>query len=256
MTPTQTLLDQLVALAKAAGASAMRFYQQDVAVRHKADASPVTAADHAAHAVIAEGLARLAPGVPVISEEADLPAYEERRAWPRFWLVDPLDGTKEFISGNGEFTVNIALIEGAEPIMGVVYAPALDQVYYAARGLGSWKQVGGGAPARLRCSAERCGPVRVVESRSHPSARLEEYIATLGPVERVRLGSSLKFCCVAEGAADLYPRFGRTMEWDVAAGDCVYRHSGADGQERPSPLTYNQPTLSANEFVLGSTPRD
>ena len=249
---TPQRLEQLVSLAQAAGTAAMVHYTPDIAVTYKQDSSPVTAADQAAHGIIVRELSRWDPDIPVVSEEAALPDYDERRGWRRFWLVDPLDGTKEFIARNGEFTVNIALIEGTEPVMGVVLAPALADVYFAGKGVGAWKRTADGVTVRLRTTAGGTGPTRIVESRSHPSARLEEYIARLGPVERIQVGSSLKFCRVAEGSADLYPRFGRTMEWDVAAGDCVYRHSSADGRERPSPLTYNQPTLSSAEFVIGT----
>jgi 3'(2'), 5'-bisphosphate nucleotidase len=257
VTVTMERLEQLVVLASTAGAAAMRFYAHEIEVTHKADSSPLTAADQAANEIIVSELARWDPGIPIISEEAALPDYAERRTWRRFWLVDPLDGTKEFIARNGQFTVNIALIEGTEPVMGVVVAPALAEVYFAGKGLGAWKRTADGATVRLRTTPRTTGPTRIVESRSHPSPRLEEFIATLGPVERLQVGSSLKFCRVAEGAADLYPRFGRTMEWDVAAGDCVYRHSGVDGGgERPSPLSYNQPALSSSEFVIGTRPHD
>jgi 3'(2'), 5'-bisphosphate nucleotidase len=165
--------------------------------------------------------------------------------------VDPLDGTKEFIAANGEFTINIALIQRGEPVIGVVVAPAFDAAYFASRELGAWRQESGRPTVRL-CGGGGSGRVtRVVESRSHPSPELEAFIATLGRVERTRLGSSLKFCRVAEGASDLYPRFGRTYEWDVAAGDCVYRYSGPNGHERRSPLTYNQPELTTGAFVIG-----
>jgi 3'(2'), 5'-bisphosphate nucleotidase len=249
---TEERLEQLVALAQEAGNAAMRFYGGEIEVTQKADSSPLTQADRAANDVIVGELARWDPGIPIVSEEAALPEYEERRHWTRFWLVDPLDGTKEFIARNGQFTVNIALIEGTEPAMGVVVAPALAEAFFAGKGLGAWKRTAHGGTVRLLTTPGAAGPTRIVESRSHPSPRLEEFIATLGPVERIQVGSSLKFCRVAEGAADLYPRFGRTMEWDVAAGDCVYRHSSADGRERPSPLTYNQPTLSSPEFVIGT----
>jgi 3'(2'), 5'-bisphosphate nucleotidase len=193
----------------------------------------------------------LSPGVPVISEEGTVPDYDTRAGWRRFWLVDPLDGTKEFLSGNGEFTVNIALIEDNEPVLGVVAAPALDAVYWAARGSGAWRRIADRPPERLRVAAPQPSLTRVVESRSHPSPELEAFLDELGPVERVKLGSSLKFCRIAEAGADLYPRFGRTMEWDVAAGDCVYRNAGPDGCELWSPLEYNQPSLSTAGFVIG-----
>ena len=237
-------------LAREAGDAAMAHYGSSVA-ELKADRSPVTAADRASHAVIVRALAKMEPDVPIISEEGDIAPYEVRRVWPRFWLVDPLDGTKEFLHQNGEFTVNIALIEDGVPVQGVVYAPALDVMYLAERGLGSWKQESGEVRFRMLGPA-RPGPegVVIVESRSHPSPELEAYLGTLKVARREKAGSSLKFGLVAEGRAHLYPRFGPTMEWDVAAGDCVWRYATADGV-RPSPLRYNTPTLKNDGFVIG-----
>ncbi len=249
-------LVRLERVARAAGGAILEHYEGGVSgatATSKDDGSPVTEADYAAHQVIAEEIARWSAEVPIISEEAEIPTYKDRKQWRRFWLVDPLDGTKEFISRNGEFTVNIALIENAEPVMGVVYAPALDIMYVAGKGLGSWKIEKGGAPVSItRPLVARAGGVRVVESRSHGSAELEEYLASIEVSERVRVGSSLKFCWVAEGLADIYPRLGPTMEWDVAAGDCVYRNSAKSGQHA-SPLTYNKPDLRNGPFVLGLT---
>jgi 3'(2'), 5'-bisphosphate nucleotidase len=242
----------IVRLVREAGARILDCYGPECAVQWKAPGDPITAADQASHAVIAAGLAELAPDLPLISEEGVVPPYEQRARWERFWLVDPLDGTKEFISGNGEFTVNVALIEGHVPVLGCVYAPALDLLYVAGAGFGSWRTSGGGPPERIHSRDWRRGePVRVVESRSHPSAELDAFLASLTIVDRVRKGSSLKFCAVAEGQADLYPRFGPLMEWDAAAGDCVYRYS-TDGRPRRSPIRYNQPDLRIPGFVIGS----
>jgi 3'(2'), 5'-bisphosphate nucleotidase len=249
--PTVQSLERIVEIASAAGAAIMQHYGADERVDMKADGSPLTAADRAAHVLIVTELADLTPDVPVISEEGVIPPYEERRHWTRFWLVDPLDGTKEFVKRIGEFTVNIALIEDGVPALGVVMAPALGLTYFAARGHGAWRQRGDDPPERIHGGQRTAGVTRVVESRSHPSEALEAFIATLGPVTRERLGSSLKFCRVAEGGADLYPRLGPIHEWDVAAGDCVYRYSGLDGTTRPSPITYNQPTLTLPGFVIG-----
>ncbi len=251
--PTRAMLDGVIAIAREAGAAAMCHYGRPGAVELKADRSPVTEADRAAHRVIVPALAVLAPGVPVISEEGDVPPYAVRREWTRFWLVDPLDGTKEFLQANGEFTVNIALVEDGEPVLGVVYAPALELLYCAGRGLGSWRSEAGGEPVRL------LGPGRpdaeglvVVESRSHPSPALEAWLATVRVARRVRAGSSLKFGIVAEGRAHVYPRFGPTHDWDVAAGDCVWRDAAAEGR-RASPIRYNGPDLLNHGFVVGVT---
>jgi len=243
-------LQTLGRIARDAGAAAMEHYGR-VTATLKADRSPVTAADRAAHDVIVSALAAWQPDVPIVSEEGHIPAYEERHGWGTFWLVDPLDGTKEFLSRNGEFTVNIALIEGDAPVLGVVYAPAIDALYVAGRGLGAWKYAPGAGAQRLSSAPAAPGtPLVVAESRSHPSPELEAYLAKIPVARRISAGSSLKFCLVAEGAADIYPRFGPTMEWDTAAGDCVFRYSGRDG-ERASPLRYNTPDLRNPSFVVG-----
>lgn len=250
--PTLAALDRLAAIARRAGAEVMRQYGDGAVVARKADASPLTEADLASQRVIADALDAWDPAIPVISEEAVIPDASERAGWPRWWLVDPLDGTKEFLARNGEFTVNIALIEDGRPVLGVVHAPALDVLYGAARGLGAWRVRGANQATRIVSSRWRPGvPARIVESRSHPSPELEAYLEGLTVVERIRVGSSLKFCRVAEGAADLYPRLGPMMEWDVAAGDCIYRYSAAEG-ERPSPLRYNTATLRVPGFILGA----
>jgi 3'(2'), 5'-bisphosphate nucleotidase len=246
-------LERMVTIARAAGAAALAHYGAVGEVELKADHSPITEADRAAHRLIVGALTAWAPGVPVVSEEGEIAPFEVRRDWARFWLVDPLDGTKEFIQHNGEFTVNIALIEGAEPVLGVVYAPAIDVLYSAGRGLGSWKREAGASAVRLFGPPVPSGEgLVVVESRSHPSAELEAFLRTVRVARRVQAGSSLKFGLVAEGLAHCYPRFGPTMEWDVAAGDCVYRNASANG-ERRSPLVYNTPGLRNTGFVIGVT---
>ena len=231
-----------------------RYRAGDTWVRAKADGSPVTAVDLAADAIIREGLTALDPAIPYLSEEHELPSYEVRRRWSRYWLVDPLDGTKEFVDRTGEFTVNVALIEDGEPVLGVVAAPVAGLLYYARAGQGAWKREGDGPPRRLRSTLSGpSDPLRVVESRSHPSAALEAFLARLTVVERVKSGSSLKFCVVAEGRADIYPRLGPTMEWDVAAGDCIHRNSGHP-DPHPGALRYNKPSLQNGSFVVGMRP--
>jgi len=247
------LRDAVIALVRQAGHATMTYYDApaEAGVREKDDRSPVTLADEVAHDILVEGLRRIDPSTPVVSEEAAAADFEARRGWRRFWLVDPLDGTKEFIKRRAEFTVNVGLIEGGEPVFGVVQAPALDLLYWGVKGGGAWREEKGGTPERIYSSAPAAGdPLTVVESLSHPSPELEEYLKTIPVARRVKAGSSLKFCWVAEGRADIYPRLGPTMEWDVAAGDCVYRQSGREG-ERPSPLTYNKPDLRNPSFVIG-----
>jgi 3'(2'), 5'-bisphosphate nucleotidase len=220
-------------------------------IREKEDQSPVTLADEVAHGIILEGLKRIDPDTPIVSEEAQAASYTTRSGWRRFWLVDPLDGTKEFIKRRAEFTVNIALIENGEPVLGVVLAPALELLYWAAKHEGAWREEKGKPSVRIYSSSQPPGtPLTVVESLSHPSPELETYLQTIPVARRVKAGSSLKFCWVAEGKADIYPRLGPTMEWDVAAGDCVYRQSGRDS-ERASPLTYNKPDLRNASFIIG-----
>ncbi len=248
---TSESLTRLEGIARAAGAEILRHYTSAVSVELKRDRSPVTAADRAAHRSIASALAEWDRETPVVSEEGEIPDYAVRLHWSRLWLVDPLDGTKEFLQRNGEFTVNVALIDHGEPVLGVVYAPALDLLYVAGRGLGAWKRERGSEARRITSRPPAPGtPLVVAESRSHPSAELDAYLATVPVKARVQAGSSLKFCWVAEGKADIYPRFGRTMEWDVAAGDCIFRESGL-GAPRGSPLRYNKPDLANDAFVIG-----
>ena len=247
------LRSAVVELAREAGRATMTYYDDLAAaeVREKADRSPVTLADEVAHGILVDGLRRLDPATPIVSEEAAAASFETRRGWRRFWLVDPLDGTKEFIKRRAEFTVNVALIEDGEPVLGVVLAPALDLLYWAVKGGGAWREDRGRPAERIYSSLPAPGtPLTVVESLSHPSPELEKYLQTIPVARRVKAGSSLKFCWVAEGRADVYPRLGPTMEWDVAAGDCVYRQSGREG-ERPSPLTYNKPDLRNSSFIIG-----
>lgn len=253
----EQLIEDICQLARDAGQAILRYYGSSdtrQAVAWKENATPLTMADRDAHAVIADGLRRLTPDIPVLSEEGDIPEYDARREWTRFWLVDPLDGTKEFTKGIGEFTVNIALIENGESTVGVIYAPVLDLMYWARAGAGTWRQESGATAERVY-SGERpmTGGRIIAQSRSHPSAELESYLATIQVAERISLGSSLKFCWVADGRADVYPRFGPTMEWDVAAGDCIYRESVRDGHERrQTPFTYNKRELRNGSFVLGA----
>lgn len=254
------LLEPVKALAMAAGAQIMGIYATAFAVQEKDDASPLTAADLASHRTIVAGLERLSPHIPVLSEESAGVSYAERRRWDRFWLVDPLDGTKEFIKRNGEFTVNIALIDGHQPVLGVVQAPALDLCYYAAVGRGAWRQEGSGQPRSIAVAEPAPGrPARVVGSRSHAGDSLRAFLDRLGDHELMPMGSSLKFCLVAEGRADIYPRLGPTSEWDTAAAQCVVEQAGGrviatDGRR----LAYNtkETLLNPDFLVLGGGGRD
>jgi 3'(2'), 5'-bisphosphate nucleotidase len=243
------LLPEIVTLAECAGAVILEHYQEGVAVRAKADASPVTVADEAAEAVILEGLAKLTPEIPVVAEETVAAGHVPELDEGRFWLVDPLDGTKEFLSRNGEFTVNIALVEGREPVLGVVLAPALGQVWWGARGQGAMTRNGGAAhPIAVR-SRPASGAIAVA-SRSHRDAETEAFLDREGVAERISAGSSLKFCLVAEGKADIYPRFGPTMEWDTAAGHAVLAAAGGRVTTRDgAPFLYRKPGFRNPGFI-------
>jgi 3'(2'), 5'-bisphosphate nucleotidase len=247
----ERLLPEVVKLAEEAAAVILDHYRDDAAVRLKADASPVTAADEAAEAVILAGLASLTPGIPVIAEETVAAGRIPTLHNGPFWLVDPLDGTKEFISKNGEFTVNIALIEGSEPVLGVVLAPALGKVWWGARGHGAMALDGepGAAPRRIAVRPKPSRPVAVA-SRSHADPQTEAFLDEAGVAERISAGSSLKFCLVAEGKADLYPRFGRTMEWDTAAGHAVLSAAGGRVTTRDgAPFIYRKPGFENPGFI-------
>ncbi|MDP5185690.1 MAG: 3'(2'),5'-bisphosphate nucleotidase CysQ [Alishewanella sp.] len=222
------LLQNIIQIAEQAGAAILTVYQKDSSdfnITDKADTSPLTAADLAAHQLIVQALTALTPEIPILSEEAADISWEIRQQWPRYWLVDPLDGTKEFIKRNGEFTVNIALIEQGEPVLGVIHAPVLERTYSAAKGIGSFvKNASGSLPIQVSKPGE---VIRVVGSRSHPSPDLAGYLAQFPQHEMVAVGSSLKFCLVAEGSADVYPRFGPTMQWDTGAGHIIALEAGA-----------------------------
>jgi 3'(2'), 5'-bisphosphate nucleotidase len=247
----------VVALAEDAGRAILEVYARDFEVSLKDDASPLTEADLASHRSIVAGLARLTPALPVLSEEAvDEAPFETRRAWRRFWLVDPLDGTKEFVKRNGEFTVNIALIEDGRPVLGVVHAPVLGRSYSARVGEGAWRHAADAPPTHLAVASPPAATRRVVASRSHAGSETAALLDTLrqeGPLDVVSRGSSLKFCLVAEGSAELYPRLGPTMEWDTAAAHCVVEQAGGHVVELGGePLRYNKPSLLNPWFVVSA----
>jgi 3'(2'), 5'-bisphosphate nucleotidase len=249
------LLSNVCAIAERAGAAIMDVYARDFAVELKDDQSPLTAADLAAHTAIAEGLAKLEPLLPLLSEESGNNAFEARRDWDTYWLVDPLDGTKEFVKRNGEFTVNIALIDHHEPVLGVVYAPVLNRLYSGIRGVGAWLRADGASARSIAVTKPAHAPVRVVGSRSHASPELGAYLAEIGPHELKSMGSSLKICLVAEGEADVYPRLGPTSEWDTAAAHAVLL--GAGGQmvdTSGQPLRYNKANLLNPHFIAFGDP--
>lgn len=235
-----------------AGRAIMEVYAAGHEVEYKADDSPITRADRAAHEILDAGLRRLTPDVPVLSEEAvDGHSPDVRRQWREYWLVDPLDGTKEFIGRNGEFTVNVAFVQDHVPVLGVVGAPALDVLYYGVQGIGAFVVQGEQAAQPIRARHPAASPLVVVGSRSHRGDSLDAVLARIGPHEMRPMGSSLKLCLVAAGDADLYPRLGPTSEWDTAAAQAVVEAAGGavttlDGHA----LRYNQRDTLLNPHFL------
>jgi 3'(2'), 5'-bisphosphate nucleotidase len=245
-------LEMLNDLAKAAGKGIMEIYATDFKVDIKSDDSPLTRADTRSHEIISAGLQKATPDIPILSEEGKTISFEDRKKWHRFWLVDPLDGTKEFVKKNDEFTVNIALIENHIPVAGVIYAPALDLMYLAELESGCW-EIAQGKQRKLEIIPPVDGDViRVVQSRSHPSKALTKCLNALPAHEAVSRGSSLKFCLVAAGKADLYPRLGPTWEWDTGAGQAVVTAAGGIVTDTKGvPFTYNKPNLLNGPFFVG-----
>ncbi len=246
------LLDGLLILVEQAGKAIIQIYQNDIQVELKSDNSPLTKADKKAHEIISAGLMKLQPDLPIISEEGAHLPYEIRKNWRTYWLIDPLDGTKEFINRNGEFTVNIALIEDGYPIIGVVGQPVEERIYYAAAELGAF-EIGSNQldPVSISTKAAQ-NTILTLVSKSHLSEELHEEINHQKNVEMISIGSSLKFCMIANGKADFYPRIGPTSEWDIAAAQCVVEVAGGKvlsfGGER---MKYNQKESFTNsDFVV------
>lgn len=261
----QQLLPRVEAACVAAGEAILKVYhsQQGFSIETKADHSPVTDADFAAHNHLEPALTALLADTPVLSEESDIPSYAERRQWQRYWLVDPLDGTKEFISGSGEFTVNVALIEAGEPVLGVVHVPVTKTTYSGIRGVGASKSTDQQrhsitSRALPITSSEQQEAVTLALSRRHRGEALEPLLKQLeeelGPLDTQAVGSSLKFCMVAEGKADLYPRLGPTSEWDTAAAQAIVEAAGGAVVDREfRPLRYNtkEGLINPDFFVVG-----
>ncbi len=244
------LVADLCRIARAAGDAIMAYYGGEVVVRAKADATPVTDADEAAERLIVEALARLTPELPVVAEELAAAGCIPDVSGGRFWLVDPLDGTKEFISRNGEFTVNIALVEDARPVLGVVHAPALGLTYFS-DGASGFAQSDGGTARAIHARRAPAGGLVAAVSRSHRTPETDAFLADVAVAEERTAGSSLKFGLVAAGEVDVYPRFGRTMEWDTAAGHAVVAAAGGsvrtpDGDE----LAYGKPGFENPSFIV------
>ena len=248
----ESLLDAACEIARDAGRAILEVYAgADFGVVRKSDDSPLTEADRVAHRIISERLALLDRSIPVLSEESAPAEPATRRSWSRYWLVDPLDGTKEFVKRNGEFTVNIALIDEHRAVLGAVFAPVLDRMYGGTVEAGAWRADAGGPRQPITVRKHAATPLRVVGSRSHPSPELAEYLAALPPYEITDMGSSLKICLVAEGAADIYPRLGPTSEWDTAAAQAILESAGGRMIDLAGrPLRYNSKDDLLNPHFL------
>lgn len=269
------LLREVIKVADEASNKVLQIYHTDFQVNYKEDESPITAADVASHEIIVKGLRNISPHIPILSEEGLQAPWEERRQWQRFWLLDPIDGTKDFTQRTGEFTVNIALIENGEPVLGVVTAPALDEAFWGIKGIGAWKrdgrgqalteehgqapQSGGQAQPFGHGQAHPIRPIevavppatrRVVASKNHLNEETRAFIDSLGAHETLQAGSSLKFCRIAEGAADIYPRMGPTSEWDTGAAHAVLLAAGGNVHTlEGKPLRYGKEDVLNPHFI-------
>ena len=255
------LLDAVIALAIEAGHAIMDIYAQDFSVVKKDDLSPLTEADMAAHHIIVAGLEKLTPELPVLSEESAALPFATRATWNRYWLVDPLDGTREFVKRNGEFTVNIALIENHKPVLGVVYVPVTGVCYYARQGQGAYKQdtVNVQPPQPIHARAWNGEQLIVAGSQSHRSNDFDIFLANIGDCQVISIGSSLKSCLVAEGTVHIYPRLGLTSEWDTAAAQCIVEEAGGQLTDTAlRPLRYNtkESLLNPSFLVFGDARHD
>jgi len=251
----QLEIEELLSIARDAGKVVLDVYNDSEKadeIRYKSDQSPLTLADEASNDLIVKRLKKISPDIPILSEEGrDIP-YEERKSWEYFWCVDPLDGTKEFINRNGEFTINIALIENRVPVLGVIYVPVTNTMYYANRETGGWKINADGVKSQMKVDKNSIDWISV-GSRSHASEIETEVMARYPIVKNVAIGSSLKFCLVAEGQAHIYFRHGPTMEWDTAAGQAILTLSGGQMTTLSGePFLYNKPSLLNGSFICSA----
>ena len=246
-----TALDNLIEISRQAGDEILDVYNGTINVTLKDDLSPLTDADRRSNKVITDKLSLLYPDIPILSEEGKKIDYSDRKGWNLFWLIDPLDGTKEFIKRNGEFTVNIALIEEGQPIAGVVYAPTKDTFWYGAREVGSFKINSDSISKKISVINNSHNPIKIVSSRSHPSSKLQSYLNRFERHEIIHMGSSLKICLVADGSAHIYPRLGPTMEWDSGAGHAVLKYAGGflTDTNTEEELVYNKQNLLNPDFI-------
>ncbi len=252
-TPQMTYLEAITSIAVEAGKKILEIYENEgdfsAITELKPDQSPLTLADKASHELIVKSLTRLFPDIPVLSEEGKHTDYGIRKNWRLFWLVDPLDGTKEFIKRNGEFTVNIALLQNNQPVMGVIYTPVTGELYFGSQRAGAFKQTPGQKPERIQVSRKNKQLI-AVGSRSHADEAEKEILGQYDIYDTISVGSSLKFCLIAEGKADIYYRHGPTMEWDTAAGQALVEAAGGKVTgSAGSIFTYNKPSLLNSSFL-------
>jgi 3'(2'), 5'-bisphosphate nucleotidase len=255
----ERLLDELVAVARQAGQAILDVYGGEFEVVRKDDASPLTQADLASHRIICERLSRMTPDIPLLSEESGAIDFQTRAAWRRYWLIDPLDGTKEFVNRNGEFTVNIALIEDHDPLLGIVHVPVSGVTYTGLVNRGATRQDPGQPPQAISVRRPCADPPVIVGSRSHANPMLNDLLAPLGDYEMVSMGSSLKFCLLAEGKADFYPRLGPTSEWDTAAAHAIVKAAGGKIvtlENRPLQYNLEESLLNPEFLVIADPDRD
>jgi 3'(2'), 5'-bisphosphate nucleotidase len=249
-------ISKVIDIAEKAGKAIMEIYlQNNFGTTYKDDHSPLTLADTASHKIIHENLESFKPKLPILSEESKSIPYEKRSSWEAYWLIDPLDGTKEFIKKNGEFTVNIALIVKTLPVLGVVHSPALDITYFAFKGSGAYKKLENKEVEKIKVCDYKKGPLKIIVSRSHRGDKIESFtnkiISKSGEIEFISKGSSLKFCLVAEGIAHLYPRLSPTMEWDTAAAQCIVEEAGGMVVDiAGNKIRYNKKNLLNDDFIV------
>ena len=261
LAPRQTklgeLLQPVIDLANSASEQILSIYKRDFTVERKHDDSPVTEADMAAHDTIVAGLTELTPDLPILSEESAKIPYTERKHWQCYWLVDPLDGTREFIKHNGDFTINIALIENHVSVLGVIFVPITGDCYYASKGDGAYKLTGQAKPQAIQCREKPGKEIVVAVSRSHSNQALHDFLQKLTNYELRRMGSSLKSCMVAEGQVDIYPCLGPTSEWDTAAAQCIVEQAGGQLTDvSMQPLRYNTKDSLINPHFFASGTRE
>ena len=254
MAITEEIIQGVIALTRQAGSAIMEVYKSEFDIHIKDDNSPITAADMKANAIITDGLKEINPEIPILSEEGREIPFSERSKWETFWLVDPLDGTKEFIKKNDEFTINIAVLKKNQPVFGVVFAPALDILYWGSQDRGAFKSISGNSHKPVAVNSQLSDPVQIAGSRSHPSIKMNAFTSQFEKYEIKPMGSSLKICLVADGSVHFYPRLGPTMEWDTGAAHAVLRAAGGEIIKYGTyePLKYNKRNLLNPEFIAGN----